>query len=158
MKKNPKNIAALVLLTFFLSGIGATSVLPMVITALAHAHPVFITEGQDKIHLILHHPGNHDAHESAENHDHRHDLLDTMMDVSKNNQDAHTDHEIDLPSFKEKISITKERFTDSGTFTSLVRIHASPVSAQPEFIKHRPPAPPVLNPLRASLRTIILII
>lgn len=158
MKKKPVHIAILILLAFLFSGIGVTSVLPILITTLAPAHPIFITEKNHKIRLVLHHPGNHDEHEVREDGEHHHDLLDAIMGVSKNNQVSHTDHEIDLPSFEEKIPTTTKSFIETGSIFPLSNIPIRPISIALNLGHHLSPSPSGTDSLHESFRTTILII
>ncbi len=158
MKKNRIHIAVLTLLTFLFSGIGATSVLPILITTLAPAHPVFITENNHKFRLVLHHPGNHDEHEAREDKDHHHDLLDIIIDVSKNNEVSHTDHEIELPSFEEEISPTTKSFVDINQIFPLSGTHILPLSVALESGYSLPHSPSISIFHQKFFRTTILII
>lgn len=158
MKKPIKKIAAYTLLAFLFSGLGATSILPILITTLAHAHPIYITEENRKIHLVLHHPGNNDEHEAHKDADHRHDLFDTIIDVSRHNKGTHTDHEVELPSLEDKISTTTKSFVDVNAPTFSVNSPLLPVTIE-HAVGHRlPHSPQIKDPPRESLRTTILII
>lgn len=158
MKKQPVHTAVLVLLAFLFSGVGVTSVLPILITTLAPAHPVFIAEENHKISLVLHHPGNQDKHEAPAGAHHRHDLLDRIIGISTNNSVSHTDHEVELPSFKEKISTTTKSFIDDNPLFPLSNTRVFPASMT-QTLEHRlAHAPPVTDPFRESFRTTILVI
>ena len=158
MKKPSMKIAAFTLFTFLLSGIGTTSLFPILIASLAHAHPVFFSEGHNKIQLVLHHSGNHDEHEAREVMAHRHDLLDIMIGFSKSDPLSHTDHTVELPAFEEKISTTTKNSTEFHPISFLANVHILPLSVQQKLEAHLPRFLPVIDPHRTSLRTNILVI
>ncbi len=156
MRSPSVKIAALALFTFLFFGIGTASLFPILIASLAHAHPVFISEGHHKTLLVLHHPGNHDEHESREDLGHRHDLFDNIVGVSKKTPVSHTDHVVELPSFEEKVSTTAQGFIDVNTLSFLANVHILPFSIEPRLGHHFTHLLPPIDPYGASLRSTLL--
>jgi len=139
VKKSSVKVAVLALFAFLFSGLGATSVFPVLIASLAYSHPVFITGNPHKLQLILHHPGNHDAHEAQEKVGHRHDLLDVLIGVSVNQPATHTDHTVELPSLEKELPTSPKNFAAFKTLPLMA--NASIVSASGrQSLEHRLPS------------------
>lgn len=146
------------LVSFFFSGIGIVQGFPIFFTAMAQAHPVFFSENNQRIRLILHHPGNHDAHEVISLHTDQNDLLDMLIGVSKKDGISHSDHELELSATEDPFSRSDKTellpnlqelivLKDSLTFFSLEQL-----------TRFSGLSPPTNNKSPLSLRTTILII
>jgi len=146
------------LLTFLFSGIGVVSGLPIFFTALAPSHPVFFSEDNHKIRLILHHPGNQDPHEVASIVRHQHDLLDAVIGVSGKDDFSHRDHEVEISSSEDTFSVSAKTqlALDAQTFFTVPA--ALPVFSRETQARFSGLSPPVKNESLLSLRTTILII
>ncbi len=132
--------------------------LPIFLTAVAHAHPVFVSEDNHRIRLILHHPGNHDAHEAASVATHQHDLLDAVIGVSEKDGLSHSDHEVEISSVEDAFSTSSKTQLAPDAQTFFITHNALPVFSRETQARFSRLSPPVKNESHLSLRTTILII
>ncbi len=125
---------------------------------LGNAHPVFVTESPGKIHLVLHHRGNYDDHEKADSIGHQHDLLDTVIAFTSRGEVSHTDHEVEIPVFKEKAMTKTKNVVVAKKLASLQIPQISPTSVKLNVIQFSSPSPPRTNPTIGSLQKTVLLI
>ncbi|MFQ5653007.1 MAG: hypothetical protein ACE5IY_24015 [bacterium] len=146
------------LLTFLFSGIGVVQGLPIFVTALAHAHPVFFSEDNNRIRILLHHPGNHDAHETASVAIHQHDLMDAVIGVSEKDDFSHRDHEVEISSVEDTFSVSAKTQLTPDAQIFFTAPNALPVFSRETQVRFSGLSPPVKTKSHLSLRTTILII
>lgn len=113
--------------------------LPIFLTAMAQAHPVFISKDNHKIRLVLHHPGNQDEHEKSRVvQKHHPDFLDRVIAVSKKGELPHSDHEIEIsPAEDKRLGTTKQLISKNQNL--YVTGNVTPISAKPivsHFLGH----------------------
>lgn len=157
-QKKQRNMIFISLLCFLFSGVGFVQSLPILVMALGNSHPVFVTESQGKTHLVLHHRGNHDDHEKAGPTAHQHDLLDKVIAFSGKGEISHTDHEVEIPVFKEKVMTKTKNVVVAKNLASFRIDQILPTSIKLDVIQFTPHSPPTTNPTIGSLHKIILLI
>ncbi|MFY9271157.1 MAG: hypothetical protein WAO55_15545 [Candidatus Manganitrophaceae bacterium] len=144
----------------FLLGIGAAQELPFLLMIVAPSHQAFLSKNHQRVDLVLHHPGNQDAHErgSATPKEHRHDLLDQIFFVPDANPGDHSDHKIDLPD-ENLLSLTKIKTGVAPSPLFFLENRSLPVASVPPLAHRLPFLPlPQKNPIQISLRTTLLLI
>jgi len=147
------------LMTFLFSGIGVVSGLPIFFTALAHSHPVFFSVDKHKIRLILHHPGNHDVHETDATEPHQHDLLDAVFGVPEKDDLSHGDHEVEISASDDAFSTsTKTQLIPTAQSLLSVIPNDVPVFPREQYFRFSGLSPPPGKASHLSLRSTILII
>ena len=146
------------ILALLFSGTGTLTGLPLFLAAVAHSHPIYISEDNHKIHLILHHPGNRDEHEVSDGlpTEHRHDLFDSVLSVSKKGAFPHTDHEVELPAYDEKVSTTTKNNIVHKNPAVLAIFHSLSISTKPLWVYSTPSYVPAMKSPSGFLRTAIL--
>ncbi|MFQ5779249.1 MAG: hypothetical protein ACE5HN_00515 [Nitrospiria bacterium] len=159
-KKKQKNIVLISLLCFLLSGVGLIQTLPTLLLMIGNSHPIFITETEGKIHLVLHHRGNQDEHEHEHigGLKHQHDLIDKVIAVSGKGTFSHTDHEVEIPNFKKKAMTKTENVVVTKNLTSLRIAQILPASIKLDVIQFISHSPPTTNPTLGSLQKTALLI
>jgi len=140
------------LLSFLFSGIGVVQGLPIFITTISPAHPFFISKNNHTIRLTLHHPGNHDEHEVRTSYQHQHDLLDQVLAASKRGKFSHSDHEIEIPPFKERLSTTSKAKIILDNQPLFITNNIVAISTPPNLFLPLGHAPP--NPSRPTFPTV----
>ena len=159
-KKRQRFIALFSLFGFLLSWVGVAQGMPLLLILMGHSHKVFLTKQSNMIHLVIHHPGNQDEHESTTGDPvkHEHDLLDGLIAATAGGNVSHSDHEVQL-------SDDKEQFIPSAKTVSVPKTSLLVANSQlwPVFVKPAPfrnPAPPLLKtkPRPVSLLTTVFLI
>ena len=131
---------------------------PIFFTAMAQAHPVFFSEDNHKIRLILHHPGHRDGHEIAPLVSHQHDFLDRVIGVSKKGDFSHSDHEVEISASEDTFSTTKKTELVPDALSIFLADFPFRLRAQVTSFRFSGRAPPEISKFHDILSSTILLI
>ncbi len=133
-KTRQVRLAKLLVFFFVISATGIFQSLPFLLSKVANAHPLFIHQEKNQVQMVLHHAGNRDEHDLKEKAVHHHDLFDRLASMVLPEDQAHTDHEVNIPLFAEKPGMETHVFTAHVPATApFVHITASILARQDDF-------------------------
>lgn len=150
-------IGSLCLLAYLLVWAGSSQGLPLLLVMIGNTHKIFLTKSHDRIHLVLHHPGNQDEHESPAGDDrkHEHDILDKVLSTAAG-QDDHSDHEFHVSEEKQLVIAAVKTIGASKTDLAIAKIRLVFIKSISTHFLSDPP--PKANPTLVSLHTTVLLI
>ncbi len=121
-------------------------------------HQAFLSYRHNQVHLVIHHPGNEDAHERMT----KGRSWNASSLQMKNHFSAHTsenaDHEFHLPGQEQQVIRAAKKEAPSRSFLAIAAPQVLSTPVKPVFISSSPHSRFKPDPMLLSLRTIVLLV